>query len=205
MSMSDNSVVYRCAIKGYQDTLYAKFGKQFYCECHISGTVDFIFGDATAVFQKCTILARLPLPGQKNTITAQGRNKADGATGFSFQFCDVSADDELSHGADATVETYLGRPWEAYSRVVFMECNISDVVHRSGWLPWEGKPISTLDTLYYGEYNNHGPGANVDNRVKWRGFHIIRDASEAGKFTVESFIQGNQWLPSTGVDYTPGL
>lgn len=205
MSLSDHSAVYRCAIKGYQDTLYARSGKQFYRECHISGTVDFIFGNAAAVFQKCTILARLPLPKQKNTITAQGRKKADDATGFSFQFCTVAADDDLSHGAGATVETYLGRPWEAYSRVVFMKCSISDVVHPKGWLPWEDKPNSTLDPLYYGEYSNNGLGANVGGRVNWGGFHVIRDASEAGKFTVESFIQGNEWLPGTGVDYTPGL
>lgn len=198
-------MVYRCAIKGYQDSLWAASGKQFYRECLISGTVDFIFGDATAVFQKCTILARLPVPGEQNTITAQGRMKADDATGFSFQFCTVAADDDLSHGAGAAVETYLGRPWGPYSRVVFMECSISDVVHPKGWLPWVGKPISTLDTLYYGEYRNNGLGANVGGRVNWRGFHVIRDASEAGKFTVESFIQGNEWLPGTGVDYTPGL
>ena len=64
MSQSDRSVVSGCAIKGYQDTLYAKSGTQFYHECRIEGTVDFIFGDATVVFQDCDIAARLPLRGQ---------------------------------------------------------------------------------------------------------------------------------------------
>ncbi|ONK68360.1 uncharacterized protein A4U43_C05F10600 [Asparagus officinalis] len=68
---ADMAAFYRCAIDGYQDTLYARLGHQFYRECDISGTVDFIFGDATAVFQMCNIYVKLPASGQSNTITAQ--------------------------------------------------------------------------------------------------------------------------------------
>lgn len=57
----------------------------------------------------------------------------------------------------------------------------------------------------YGEYKNDGPGTVVTGRVDWHGFHVIRDASEASAFTVDNFIQGNRWLPSTGVEFTPGL
>jgi pectinesterase len=62
-SDSDFSIFYQCRIQGYQDMLYQHHNRQFYRECRISGTVDFIFGDALVVFQKCEILSRQALPG----------------------------------------------------------------------------------------------------------------------------------------------
>ncbi|GJN24032.1 hypothetical protein PR202_gb11739 [Eleusine coracana subsp. coracana] len=126
--------------------------------------VDFIYGDAIAVFQKCLLMAR----------TAE------------------------RHG----VETYLGRPWKPYSRTVFMECFMDNIIHPLGYLPWDGS--TGLHTLFYGEYNNTGGGSNTTGRVKWTGFHII-GAYEAHKFTVTSFIDGGSWLPETGVEFAPGL
>ncbi|XP_062193623.1 probable pectinesterase/pectinesterase inhibitor 32 [Phragmites australis] len=203
MSESNRSVVHRCGLRGYQDTLYAFEYEQFYSECRISGTVDFIFGDAAAIFQNCTILARLPMNGQPNVITAQARADATHRTGFTFQFCTVAADDELVH-ANYTVKTYLGRPWQAYSRVIFMQSYLSDVVHPDGWMPWNETNFG-LNTCYYAEFSNGGPGANINGRVKWSGVHSSLGASEAWNFTVQSLIDGNQWLPATGVSYTPGL
>ncbi|XP_034583687.1 pectinesterase-like [Setaria viridis] len=204
LSQSDQSVLYRCALRGYQDTLWcaSPSSKQLYRECTISGTVDFVFGDAAAVFQSCDIRARLPMQGQENTITAQGRDRADSDGGFCFQSCTVAADEDLA-ARGAVVQTYLGRPWKPFSRVVFMQCTVSDVVDPRGWLPWERQVPP--DTLYYGEYGNEGPGAAVGGRVNWRGVHSNLDASEACSFTVERFIKGNDWLPSTGVEYKPGL
>ena len=54
-SNSNKSVVYRCSIEGYEDTLYAENGRQMYIESNISGTVDFVFGNAKAVFHKCRL------------------------------------------------------------------------------------------------------------------------------------------------------
>lgn len=82
-----------------------------------------------------------------------------------------------------------------------MQSFMSDVVSSQGWLEWN---TSFDDTLFYGEYLNYGAGAGVGNRVKWGGYHVLND-SEAGKFTVNQFIEGNLWLPSTGVAYTGGL
>ncbi|KAF7085275.1 hypothetical protein CFC21_088725 [Triticum aestivum] len=201
-SSSDNCAVYRCAITGYQDSLYAKEGKQFYRECRISGTVDFVFGDAAAIFQKCSIIARKPLKGQANVLTAQGRERADGPTGFAFLFCEVLvANDELLH-ADFAVETFLGRPWQPYSRVVFLKCSLQGFINPKWWLQWEGH--TDVDKMFYGEYSNSGPGADVTGRVNWPGFHLLQDA-EAANFSVEKFIQGDVWLPATGVEFTPGL
>ncbi|RWW15190.1 hypothetical protein GW17_00020984, partial [Ensete ventricosum] len=70
---ADHAVAYRCNIIGYQDTLYVHSQRQFFRECDIYGTVDFIFGNAAVVLQNCSLWARRPLPMQKNTITAQNR------------------------------------------------------------------------------------------------------------------------------------
>ncbi|EAZ42934.1 hypothetical protein OsJ_27524 [Oryza sativa Japonica Group] len=209
---SDLSVFYRCGFEGYQDTLYAHSLRQFYRDCRVSGTVYFVFGNAAAVFQNCTLAARLPLPDQKNSVTAQGRLDGNMTTGFAFQFCNVTADDDLQRAlagggnqssAAAVTQTYLGRPWKQYSRVVFMQSYIGAVVRPEGWLAWDGQ--FALDTLYYGEYMNTGPGAGVGGRVKWPGFHVMTSPAQAGNFTVAQFIEGNMWLPPTGVKYTAGL
>ncbi|XP_043721063.1 pectinesterase/pectinesterase inhibitor PPE8B isoform X2 [Telopea speciosissima] len=202
-SDSDLSVFFRCGIRGYQDTLYAHSLRQFYRECHITGTVDFIFGNGAVVFQNCQILAKKALPDQKNSITAQGRKDPGQNTGFSIQFSNISADsDLLAAGVNSTL-TYLGRPWKLYSRTVFMQSYISSVVRPEGWLEWQGN--FALDTLFYGEYRNYGPGAALGVRVKWPGFRAINDSTQASNFTVAQFIDGNMWLPSTGVKYTAGL
>lgn len=201
-SDSDLSVLYRCAIRGYQDTLYAHSMRQFYRECKITGTIDFIFGDGKAVFQNCEILARKGLPNQKNTITAQGRKDSTEETGFSIQFCNISAEAEVLASLGST-PTYLGRPWKLYSRTVIMQSYISSAIRPEGWLEWNGN--FALDTLFYGEYMNYGPGAGLGARVKWPGYHVFNDTAQANKFTVAEFIIGNTWLPSTGVRYTAGL
>ncbi|XP_027331367.1 pectinesterase/pectinesterase inhibitor PPE8B-like [Abrus precatorius] len=198
-SDSDLAVFYRCGIFGYQDSLYTHTMRQFFRECKITGTVDFIFGDATAVFQNCLIQPTKGLPNQKNTITAQGRKDPNEPTGFSFQFCNITADSALLPLV-STTQTYLGRPWKIYSRTVFMQSYMSDVIRPEGWLEWNGN--FALDTLYYAEYMNTGPGAGVTNRVNWPGYHVLNDSSVASNFTVAQFIEGNLWLPSTGVTYT---
>ncbi|XP_031104362.1 pectinesterase/pectinesterase inhibitor PPE8B-like [Ipomoea triloba] len=201
-SDSDLSVLFRCAIRGYQDTLYAHSMRQFYRECKITGTVDFIFGDSTAVFQSCEISARKGLPNQKNTITAHGRKDPAEPTGFSIQFCNITAEPELLAAGNSTA-SYLGRPWRLYSRTVFMQSYISSAIRPEGWLEWDGD--YALDSLFYGEFSNYGPGAGLGNRVKWPGYHLMNESAQAHNFTVAEFILGNSWLPSTGVKYAAGL
>ncbi|GAB4853699.1 hypothetical protein Ancab_017891 [Ancistrocladus abbreviatus] len=202
-SDSDLSAYYRCAFRGYQDTLYAHANRQFYRECTITGTVDFIFGDAIAIFQNCQIQARKGLPNQKNTITAQGRKDPGEITGFSIQFCNISADSELLKASVNATPTYLGRPWKQYSRTVIMESYITNVMRPEGWLEWNGSMF--LDTLFYAEYMNSGPGAALGSRVKWPGYHIFNSSAQALNYTVTEFIDGNSWLPQTGVRYSAGL
>ncbi|KAK1418757.1 hypothetical protein QVD17_27903 [Tagetes erecta] len=200
-SGSDLSVFYQCSFEGYQDTLYVHSDRQFYRECDIYGTVDFIFGNAAVVFQNCNIYARNP-PNKTNTVTAQGRTDPNQNTGISIQNCRVTAASDLK-GATGSVKTYLGRPWKQYSRTVFLKTFLDGLVDPAGWLPWSGN--FALNTLYYGEYMNTGPGSSTANRVTWKGYRVITSATEAAQFTVGNFIAGGSWLPATNIPFTSGL
>ncbi|KAI4354837.1 hypothetical protein L6164_003669 [Bauhinia variegata] len=200
-SGSDLSVFYRCSFEGYQDTLYVHSERQFYRECDIYGTVDFIFCNAAVVFQNCNLYARNP-PNKVNTITAQGRTDPNQNTGISIHNFRVTAASDLKP-VQSSVKTYLGRPWQQYSQTVFMKTYLDSLINPAGWLEWSGN--FALSTLYYGEYMNTGPGSSTANRVKWSGYHVISSATEASKFTVGNFIAGNSWLPSTSVPFTSTL
>ncbi|XP_020581696.1 probable pectinesterase/pectinesterase inhibitor 34 [Phalaenopsis equestris] len=199
---ADRAVVYHCSIIGYQDSLYVHSQRQFFRECDIYGTIDFIFGNAAVVLQKCNIWARKPMAKQKNTITAQNRKDPNQNTGISIHNCKIMAASDLS-AVRGSVQTFLGRPWKMYSRVVYMQSFMGDLIDPAGWLEWNGN--FALSTLYYGEYMNEGPGAGVAKRVKWPGFRVITEEEEAGKFTVGKFIYGSSWLPATGVSFIAGL
>ncbi|KAM0952286.1 putative pectinesterase [Dioscorea sansibarensis] len=199
---ADRSVINRCNIEGYQDTLYAHSLRQFYRDSTISGTVDFIFGDAGVVFQNCKLVARRPMDNQQNLVTAQGRIDPNQNTGTSIQNCQIvpSSDLKLKIGA---IKSYLGRPWKEYSRTVFMQSYIDSHIDPKGWLEWDGQ--FALKTLFYGEYMNKGPGAGTSGRVNWPGYRVITDANVAKSFTVAGLIQGGTWLKDTGVSFTEGL
>lgn len=199
---SDHAVVYRCNIVGYQDACYVHSNRQFFRECNIYGTVDFIFGNAAVVFQKCNIYARKPMAQQKNTITAQNRKDPNQNTGISIHDCRILPAPDLA-SSKGSIETYLGRPWKMYSRTVYMLSYMGDHVHPHGWLEWNGD--FALKTLYYGEYMNFGPGAAIGQRVKWPGYRVITSTVEANRYTVAQFISGSSWLPSTGVAFLAGL
>lgn len=199
---ADLSTFYRCSFEAYQDTLYTHSLRQFYRECDIYGTVDFIFGNAAVVFQNCNIYPRLPMSGQFNAITAQGRTDPNQNTGTSIHNCTIRAADDLASN-NGTTQTYLGRPWKQYSRTVYMQSYIDTVVDPAGWRAWDGD--FALSTLYYAEYNNTGPGSNTTNRVTWAGYNVITNSSDAANFTVSNFLLGDNWLPQTGVPYTGGL
>ncbi|BAT98100.1 hypothetical protein VIGAN_09171700 [Vigna angularis var. angularis] len=193
------SAFYNCEVLGYQDTIYVMQGRHFFVNCLIEGTVDFIFGEkGQVVLQDCDIQVRIPLTNQSNVITAQGRqNNLEG--GIVIQNCRIGATQEFE-GVKEKFKTYLGRPWKKYSRTIVMESYISDIIDPTGWLEWEGTNFG-LDTLFYREYNNVGPGAQTSNRVKWEGFKVITDAIEAEPFTPRNFLDGFKWLNSTGFPY----
>ncbi|KAJ0113780.1 hypothetical protein Patl1_00966 [Pistacia atlantica] len=201
-SGSDLSAFYKCSFIGYQDTLYVHSLRQFYRDCDIYGTIDFIFGNAAVVFQNCNLYARKPNENQKNIFTAQGREDPNQNTGISILNCKVAAADDLIPN-QTNFKTYLGRPWKEYSRTVYLQSYIGDLVDPAGWLEWNS--TFALSTLYYGEYKNRGPGSNTSARVTWPGYRIINSSNVAGQFTVEGFLQGSQWLNSTHIPFFPNL
>ncbi|KAL2518821.1 putative pectinesterase/pectinesterase inhibitor 6 [Abeliophyllum distichum] len=201
-SGSDFSVFYGCSFKGYQDTLYVYSQRQFYRDCDVYGTQDFIFGDAVAIFQNCNIYVRKPMSNEQNTVTAQGRSDPNENTGIIIHNSRVIAASDF-RAVQSSFKTYLGRPWKQYSRTVFMKCTLDGLIDPAGWLPWSGN--FALSTLYYGEYMNTGIGASTSGRVTWPGYHVITLAPEAEKFSVGNFLAGDSWLPATGVPFTSGL
>ncbi|XP_071736174.1 pectinesterase 2-like [Rutidosis leptorrhynchoides] len=184
LSGSDQSAFYRCSFEGYQDTLYTIAYHQFYKECQIAKS-----------------LSGKPLPEGGLVVTAHGRKYRDQPTGFSLQGCKITTDYELKSVIGQYNKIFLGRPWKPYAVTVLMQSFLDDFVDPKGWLDNRGYH----ETAFYGEFDNYGPGSCTDQRVKWRGYHVIDDPEIAEYFTVSKLISGNQWLPKTGLPYIPGL
>jgi pectinesterase len=171
---SDRAIFKHCRFLGHQDTLFADFGRQYYLNSYIEGGVDFIFGNATAVFDHSELHANGP-----GFLTAQSRTAADQTTGYIIlnskvtSSIDHSADPISSNASSAGARsvasskgtTGLGRPWRPYSRVVYINTELPSDVRPEGWNNW-GK-TSNESTAYYAEFNSTGPGARPTSRVPW--------------------------------------
>ncbi|KAG0523834.1 hypothetical protein BDA96_07G157100 [Sorghum bicolor] len=200
---SDRSIFLNCRMDAYQDTLYAHSKAQFYRNCVISGTIDFVFGDAAAVFQNCILLLRRPLDSQQNIATAQGRADGRESTGFVFQYCRFAAEAGLRDASRPPIRSYLARPWREFSRTLIMESEIPAFIDKAGYLPWNGD--FGLKTLWYAEYGNRGPGADTAGRVAWPGYKKVISKEEADKFTVQNFLHAEPWLKPTGTPVKYGF
>ena len=197
-SQSEQSVLYNCHFDGYQDTLYAQTHRQFYRDCTISGTVDFIFGDATAIFQNCVMVVRKPMANQQNIVTAHGSTKPNEDTVYVLQNCTITAEPALVPLISEN-PTYLGRPWKAYARTIILQSQIDGLVHPDGWMPWENSPDS-INTCYYSEIDNRGPGAAKDRRVKWPGVKNL-DIVTGNMYSLEVLFKGGDWVKRSGVPF----
>ncbi|MCZ4243336.1 pectinesterase family protein [Pedobacter punctiformis] len=147
-----------CKILGHQDALFAatENSRQYYEQCFIAGTTDFIFGKATAVFQNCTIKSLAD-----SYITAAATTSRQ-RFGFVFFNCKLIA------GSDVK-KVFLGRPWRPYAKTVFIQCELGSHIVPEGWNPWKGDAMfaDKEKTTFYAEYKNTGPGAPVQSRVSW--------------------------------------
>ncbi|CAA2935383.1 probable pectinesterase pectinesterase inhibitor 51 [Olea europaea subsp. europaea] len=198
-SVSDQSILENCEFLGNQDTLYAHSLRQYYKSCRIQGNVDFIFGNSASFFQDCLIFLSPrqvdPEKGETNTVTSQGRMDPAQSTGFVFQNCTINGTDAynaLYKSNPSVHKNYLGRPWKEYSRTVFIHCTLEALITSDGWLPWDGD--FALKTLYYGEFENKGAGANTTKRVTWSSEIPVEHLNS---YTVQNFIQGDQWIPKS--------
>ena len=161
----DREVFRRVRFLGYQDTLYADSklchtpgdgttcdaARQYYADCTIEGHVDFIFGDAKAVFDRCEIHT---MPHVMDTITAQSRVRPEEDSGYVFRDCTVTAE-------PGSQDILLGRPWRAYSTVIFLDTDFKAPLDPAGWKEWNG----ALATSDYAEYDSHGEAGDVSKRI----------------------------------------
>jgi pectinesterase len=173
----DRCVVVNCRLLGNQDTLYVGIdsSRQYYKDCFIEGTTDFIFGPATVLFQNCTIKSL-----SNSYITAASTTPAQ-KYGLVFIDCTLIAD-------TAAKKVLLGRPWRPHARTVFINTNMGEHISAAGWDNWRNP--ENEKTAYYAEYKSKGPGANPKGRAAWS--HQLTK-KEAKQYTLKNIFGG--WMP----------
>ena len=169
---ADRAVFRNCRIHGFQDTVFNGNGRsrQVFYGCYIDGTVDFIFGPATCWFEDCEIHSI-----SDGYLTAAS-TPAESPNGYVFKHCRVTADPKVTG-------VYLGRPWRNYASVLFMECELPEVIREAGWFNWNDP--AREKTARYMEYHNSGAGARPEKRVGWS--RQLTDA-EAAEVTLENVM-----------------
>lgn len=173
---ADRVVVLNCTILGNQDTLYVsgEVFKQYFKDCFIEGTVDFIFGGATAVFENCEIHAK------SNAYLTAASTPENSKYGFVFMNCKLTAGEKAN-------EVFLGRPWRIYAKTVYLNCQMGNHIRKEGWNNWS-KPEAEK-TSFYAEYNCSGPGFQPKDRAAWS--HQLTK-KEAKKYTMENILGGSK-------------
>ncbi|MDD2797252.1 MAG: pectinesterase family protein [Bacteroidales bacterium] len=177
----DRVIFINCKFLGNQDTIYAgrENMRQYFLNCYIEGTTDFIFGPSTAWFEGCEIVCK------RNSYITAASTPQNIKYGYIFNNCNIRM-------ADSTVTAeYLGRPWRAYAMVLFMNCTLPNEIRETGWHNWD--KIENEKSARFMEYNNKGEGANTSARVSW-----IRTLTknEASEYTLENVMRGfDNWNP----------
>ena len=177
----DYCVFVNCHFLGNQDTVYAagRFSRQYFRNCYIEGTTDFIFGEATALFEACVIHCKAD-----SYITAASTSEGK-PFGFVFQNCKITA-------AEGVKKIYLGRPWRIYAKTAYLNCEMGAFICPEGWSNWS-KPESEKLAVY-AEYNNSGAGASITERVSWS---IRLSAKDAEGYAKENIFTSFGWeVPS---------
>lgn len=176
---ADRAYFKKCRFLGFQDTLYT-YGKgcrQYYDECYIEGTVDFIFGWSTAVFNRCHIHSI-----GNGYITAPSTDKGQ-KYGYVFYNCEITSNSDVD-------KVYLSRPWRPYAQAVFIQCNMGKHILPEGWDNWRNK--NNEKTVFYAEYKSKGEGANPEKRVAYS-----KQLKNTEGYSIEEVLSGNDgWNPS---------
>ena len=192
---ADHAVFRHCRLLGWQDTLLCWTGRHYFQDCYIEGRVDFIYGGATAVFDRCEIHSK-----NGGYVTAASTPQ-DHPYGFVFLNCHLTGDPAPWNdptGAlppkpgKSPIMAFLGRPWRPYGAVSFIGCTMDSHIKPEGWNNW-GKAENEM-TARYSEYNSSGPGANSAARTPWAK---PLTAEEVAKYTVPSILGGtDNWNPA---------
>lgn len=170
---ADRCVFRNVKMIGHQDVLYAAGinCRQYYTNCYIEGTTDFIFGAATAVFDNCTIKSK------SNSYVTAASTPEGAMFGYVFINCVLTADDNID-------KVYLGRPWRPYAKTVFINCMLGKHIRAEGWKEWSN--ADNYNTTFYAEFNNVGSGADTSRRVSWS--HQL-NTSDADNYTIENILK----------------
>jgi pectinesterase len=169
----DRCVFRNCRILGNQDTLYTagQNSRQYFSNCFIEGTTDFIFGAATVLFENCIIHSK-----SDSYITAASTPR-DRPYGYVFLYCTLTA-------REGVTKVYLGRPWRDYAKTVYIHCEMGAHILPEGWSNWGG---TTRDkTAFYAEYGNTGPGSVTSGRVHW-SYQLTK--RQAKKYTIMNILK----------------
>ena len=176
----DKLIFRNCRILGNQDTIYAgsSGSRQYFVDCYIEGTTDFIFGPSTCWFENCIIHCK------RNSYITAASTPEEQEYGYIFNHCKIT----LADGID---RVYLGRPWRPYGMTLFMNCEMPQGITPEGWHNWSR--ADNEKTARYMEYNNSGQGANISKRVTWAK---ILTKQQAEKYTLANVMKGcDGWLP----------
>tara|TARA_R110002051_G_scaffold229291_1_gene291282 strand:+ start:5828 stop:7855 length:2028 start_codon:yes stop_codon:yes gene_type:complete len=179
LSINANRVlIENCVLKGNQDTLYTSGEgfKNYIKKCYIEGTTDFIFGEATVVFESCTIHSK-----SNSYITAASTPKGEDF-GYVFMNCTLTSDQQVE-------KVYLGRPWRTYAKTVFLNCRMGSHILPIGWNNWSNKEAEK--ETFYAEYNCTGEGFNPSKRASWS--HQLTK-SQAKNYTLKNILGDTQNL-----------
>lgn len=173
----DRAAFKGCQLLGWQDTLRVENGRSYFKECTVAGNVDFIYGNGTAFFDKCTIHCL------DNGCIAAPSTEETSPHGLVFSKCDILADPKVT-------KILLARPWRPFGACWYVECTLPQAIVPEGWHNWD--KTENERTARFAESENTGPGADISKRVAW--------AKQLGKgeakVTAESVLGGkDQWQP----------
>jgi len=180
----DRAAFRNCRFRGWQDTMLLNRGRQYFENCHIEGHVDFIFGAATAWFERCEIHSR-----RDGYLTAAS-TPMEAPFGFVFSNCRITG--------EPGAKCFLGRPWRAYASTIFLNCEMSDTVRPEGWNDWKKPEAHRM--ARYAEFNSTGAGANPQQRADWSR---QLKSSEARAITVERVLgEPDHWNPALNFTFS---
>nr|QBM92063.1 pectin methylesterase [Pratylenchus penetrans] len=183
----DRFIANNCRLLGNQDTLYAKdkASRQYYSDCYIEGTTDYIFGNSTVIFDNCVIHSKM----NRSFITAASTT-LEQQYGLVFRRCNLTAEANVT-------SMYLGRPWRPYAATIFANSWLGAHILPAGWSIWSGN--NNHETARYAEYNNTGPGAGTAGRVSWSRQLNDTEAAELVPSVIfgANSIFGTDWDPTT--------
>ncbi|KAF9891355.1 hypothetical protein FE257_004211 [Aspergillus nanangensis] len=174
----DQNAFYGCQFLGYQDTLYAREGTQYYSKCYMEGATDYIFGDASAWYGECDIVSV-----GAGYITAMSRETDDDPSWYAFDHCTIQG----GEGLDLSEAVYLGRPWRVFARVIYQNCELSDIINPKGWT----EMADNATPLYY-EIDNTGDGADTSEREY---------LSEIDAAVTQDTVLGSDWASWVDQDF----